>query len=450
MDYPHYYRLSTERGDKVFLAAYHCSPDEFIDKTLFVDHYNQACGNRTGIFLQITEATHLFAVQRRAFILGRKTSVNTILVVRPDWLEEYYVQPMKNNVSRLARAVATGRASSGPSLGGLLNALIEAVSDGPSHCDHCSGEAGRCSCSRGCALGDDSKCYPSHCEHCAGRNSACSCTHGCAPDPNSKCYGLHSMRCDLCGASQIRGPRYRCTSCSSYNICECCYQECINLNKHDGSHAFMEYTRVGAQPKLHPAAKGVHPEVADSEPSPEVPRSNDSEKTAEVGRESASCSGCADRRGFFYLKMSKEELKEYLGENYVSFRDILDLETLQRRVWDCYCDSVSSSELDQLLASIGVEILSGMAIEGRRRLAKEKFKAGPRPAAPEGTRCAFNVGDGVFLQNLKRGSLNGKKGTVIDTMDTPGRATVRLNDDDKEYSVKFENLTRVEAPEFVD
>lgn len=357
---------------------------------------------------------------------------------------------MKNNIHRLTRAIAAARASSGPSLGGLLDALIESVSDSPNHCAHCSGKASKCSCTRGCALSENSKCYPSHCQHCTGRNSACSCTNGCALNANSKCYGLHSIPCDLCGASSIRESRYRCASCSTFNVCQKCYRECIKLNKHDASHAFMEYAREGTQPKLHPAARPAVPKASSSGSRSKLPARRESSPASELGTQTSSSSEAKDKQGYFYLKMSTGELKQYLRENHVSFHDVLDLETLQRRVWECYCDSVSSSELNQLLASIGVEIQAGMRIESRRRLAKQKFNAGPRPSAPNVTRCPFRAGEKVSLRNLKTVSWNGKTAIVIETSAATGRVTVRLTDTGKQYSVKFENLAPHEIPESLD
>jgi hypothetical protein len=56
---------------------------------------------------------------------------------------------------------------------------------------------------------------------------------------------LHTgIRCDGCGATQMRGIRYQCTVCSNFDLCE----HCERLDIHDVSHPLIKHKRARPNP----------------------------------------------------------------------------------------------------------------------------------------------------------------------------------------------------------
>ncbi len=186
----------------------------------------------------------ILAIHENILIGGEQKQVRKIMVCNKTWLEKFYINPLLNNRERLQSGADM------TSLGGLLAvacaALIANNCDGESqdHCSHCKGGSGQCVCQRGCPVKSSTQCSAArkHCSHCKGLDGICSCKEGCPPKPDSMCHVVHSrIYCDGCNMSSIEGPRYKCNSCSSYDLCEKCY----NQGKHK-AHPFERYERVGS------------------------------------------------------------------------------------------------------------------------------------------------------------------------------------------------------------
>jgi hypothetical protein len=99
----------------------------------------------------------------------------------------------------------------------LLQVLLDGITIETQHCSHCKGgEGGRCACSSGCDVTEESKCTVVH-------------------------TGIY---CDACRQAEIVGTRYKCKRCFQYDLCEGCYEG----GKHEKSHSFWKIDRVGSNP----------------------------------------------------------------------------------------------------------------------------------------------------------------------------------------------------------
>jgi hypothetical protein len=143
--------------------------------------------------------------------------------------------------------------------------------------------------------------------------------------------------------------------------------------------------------------------------------------------------------------MSVSELKQYLKDHGATFNDILDKETLCRRVWDSYCESMGLNELNEFLSENSISTADCRDIESRRRKAKGMFRPPKRPAAPplasaNTSQVRWRKDDNVILKGLNRAEMNGKRGTVVSVDNALSKVQVRIEDMDKSFKVKFENL----------
>jgi len=156
----------------------------------------------------------------------------------------------------------------------------------------------------------------------------------------------------------------------------------------------------------------------------------------------------------FYQHLSISELKDYLRERDVSFGDILDRETLCRRVWETHCDCMGISELNTFLTENGISTADCRDIMGRRQKAKDTFEA-VRPQAPTSQshhespldKPLVKEKDRVELFGLNKIDMNGRKGEVLGVDMVAGRAEVMLDGMGKSFKVKFANLTVIEVAE---
>ena len=136
----------------------------------------------------------------------------------------------------------------------------------------------------------------------------------------------HDCTCDGCRRVCFEGTRYRCTVCNDFDLCKTCYTS----NLHDLSHAFTQIDRPGSSPvKLAPRARpkptpAPPPVLRRGPPPPPMPQSGPL----------PTCINTTAASPYFYHDMTIHELKEYLRERGVIYSDILDRETLCRRVWE--------------------------------------------------------------------------------------------------------------------
>ena len=226
----------------------------------------------------------------------------------------------------------------------------------------------------------------------------------------------HDCTCDGCRRVCFEGTRYRCTVCrNDFDLCKTCYTS----NLHDLSHAFTQIDRPGSSPvKLAPRARpkptpAPPPALRRGPPPPPMPQSGP--LPTYINTTAAP--------PYFYHDMTVHELKEYLRERGVIYSDILDRETLCRRVWEAHSDCMTMTELGTFLSENRISTTDCRDVGSRRQRAKEAFQIGPRGASAS---SRVQLHDVMTLQGLTRAEMNGKRAKVIQPDCGGGRAEVRL------------------------
>lgn len=102
-NYSQYRQLSEEDRDLLLLLCVRFSPDELINKCLFLDE--EMCGNDMNKFYKLGAVHHRFVITEEIVIGGQVTRVMKILCFRKIWLEYCYLEPIKNLQKEL-RAIA--------------------------------------------------------------------------------------------------------------------------------------------------------------------------------------------------------------------------------------------------------------------------------------------------------------------------------------------------------
>jgi hypothetical protein len=205
----------------------------------------------------------------------------------------------------------------------------------------------------------------------------------------------------------------------------------------------MVFDRPGSLPVVlaprtpTPATTSTQPHRS-PQPTPAVPKSNPPSYT------SATTSS-----PYFYNDMTVADLKEYLQRSGVYHNDILDRETLCRRVWETHCECMSINELNAFLMENNISTSGCRDIISRRQKAKEAFQI-TRPSAPtQGPRIQKN--DVVTLTKLTRSEMNGKRAKIVQPDCGGGRAEVYLEESGKTFKIKLENLVvRQDSVEYLD
>ena len=286
----------------------------------------------------------------------------------------------------------------------------------------------------------------------------------------------HNVTCDGCTWAAIEGTRYKCKTCADYDLCDSCYIH----HYHDVSHQFSAISSPGARPVLQPTRAWISPpKVASLAPSPVpavaqilvppppppsprpihgvVPQSQPVVANVvyvDTDVPPPPYAPTVEPPSLFYQHLSISELKDYLRERDVSFGDILDRETLCRRVWETHCDCMGISELNTFLTENGISTADCRDIMGRRQKAKDTFEA-VRPQAPTSQshhespldKPLVKEKDRVELFGLNKIDMNGRKGEVLGVDMVAGRAEVMLDGMGKSFKVKFANLTVIEVAE---
>ena len=419
-----YRSLSPTRIARVIEAAAELSPDLFIDKLIFCDDDCEVLKRGDGnTFVRISGVRNIASLQSNIFIMGKIRNATQVMFYKSSWLDKNYTQPMQ----RIARRLL-----------------------GTKHCSHCEGADGLCTCTR-CSRSSESKCSnfldafldafnaitpPSS----LSANSRPS-THQPPPVETPR-PGAHQCNCDGCGRRSFTGARYKCTTCYDYDLCEQCYKS----NKHDMGHPFNQYRTPGATPTLLAARASSKPFIPHTKTATATdhPPPRYSEKPTTTPSSSP----------FFYDTMSVSELKNFLNDHGATFDDILDKETLCRRVWDTYCESMGIVELNKFLSENSISTADCRDVQSRRQKAKGMFRPPKRPAAPPASantsRVRWRKDDTVILKGLNRAEMNGKRGTVVSVDNVLGKVQVRIEDMDKLFKVKFENLQMAEEDEELD
>ncbi|KIJ31525.1 hypothetical protein M422DRAFT_77608, partial [Sphaerobolus stellatus SS14] len=417
VDYKNYRTLSAARRAVVFNTAKELSPDELIDKLIFRDDEKEMTKTTRNSFWTIEAACDIVSLQRDILIAGQIRNATKVMFFQTSWLEDNYIKPMQ----RLARVYLGSR-----------------------HCAHCKGENGTCQCTT-CPRSSDSLCKPmpslidfldilteiSTTPSSPAPSPRPAPAPAPAPVPTATISPVHQgVRCDSCSWLHIDGKRYKCSVCNDYDLCEYCYGN----KQHDLSHAFMRIDNPGGKPiQLAPRTPRPPPSPRPPPPPPPQPAAPAAPST------------------HFYKSMSATELKDYLKQRGVAYGDILDKETLCRRVWDTHCDYMTVMELNTFLSENNISVVDCRDIQSRREKAKNTFDANrpgsvgsstststPAPALPQ--KSGLRKNDRVKLTGLSRADMNGKYATVIQEDCGNGRAEVRIDEMEKNFKVKFDNI----------
>jgi hypothetical protein len=144
--------------------------------------------------------------------------------------------------------------------------------------------------------------------------------------------------------------------------------------------------------------------------------------------------------------MSTSELKDFLKAHEVFSDDILDKETLCRRVWETYCESMSITELEDFFLQNPISMVGCTNATSPWQTAKNAFcpptRPAPPPASVDTSQVRWRKDDKVVLTgSLNRADLNGAEGTLVSVDDGfPFGANVSAGDVDRLLRVKLENL----------
>ena len=422
ISYKQYYLLSPARIAVVFKTAVELKPEEFIGKVIFRDDAGDVTGASSNKFITITAAADVISIQRNVIVAGRATDVTKVMFFKSIWLKTYYTDP----IERIARAIL-----------------------GTNHCNHCQGDEGICACTS-CPRGDSAKCRPLFNAFLEALVTPVSPRPASPqPPPRQIAPNQHQANCDGCGWRTFSGDRYKCTVCADYDLCQACYDRNVHL---DTSHTFMKIRTPGARPDyLSLRYESTPPPYTPPSPAtkpPLPPRTTPSYPTPAKPPVSSNT--------WFYQDMSPAELKSYLTERGVSFDDILDKETLCRRVWDTHCDCMTIPELNQFFTDNSISTADCRDIASKRARAKAAFRPPARPPAPTPAPAPampkdggsgrttgggpFRKDDAVILHGLTRAEMNGKKGTIVLIDVAASKATVKVPDLDRSFKVKFENI----------
>lgn len=94
VDYKNYHRLSRARAAQVFRAALLFSPDEFINKLIFLDDEGDVTGTSSNEFVKFSVACSMVSLQREVVIAGKVQSVTKVMFFKSSWLDQFYMRPM--------------------------------------------------------------------------------------------------------------------------------------------------------------------------------------------------------------------------------------------------------------------------------------------------------------------------------------------------------------------
>ena len=413
-----YLSLSPQRVALVIKTAAELSPDIFIDKLIFRDDdyevLQRGDGNK---FVRISADCNIVSMQSDIFLMGQVRNATQVMFFEPSWLEKNYTQPMQR---------------------------IAALLLGTKHCSHCEGAEGLCSCTS-CPRTTESKCsnffdaFLDIFTNAATTPPRSRAATPQAPPVDTPRPGEHQCNCDGCGWRFFTGVRYKCATCLDYDLCEHCYKS----NKHDMSHPFNQYRTPGATPTRLAARAIPKPPPAPPKPSPPINTANNPPPYSE--KPHATTTTTKPSSPFFYDTMSLSELKKYLNDHGATFGDILDKETLCRRVWDTYCESMGSVELNKFLIENLISTADCRDVSSRRQKAKDMFRPPNRPAPPpastsDRSQVRWRKDDTGILVGLERAEMNGKKVTVVSVDHALGKVQIRVEGMDKMFKVKSEHL----------
>ena len=273
MDYNNAHHLPTSLQQAIYhivMSDFH--PHKLMNQVFFVDDSSTLLEPETmNAFFEwsTTISRALRMVEQGSSFLGgssdeqgqQATSPNSLrklMVCTSSWLNEYCILPLYRLSERLA---TRGAALS-------FSSIAAAVSGGEA-----SALAARNARDRRSFLflsdhqeqytGYDREQHPqafssrSAARFCSVATSSCRQNHftsSASPVENEPWHHSHPVvcggsNCVTGGVTPIRGPRYRCSVCPSFDLCEICYND---LAGHDQTHAFemIATSRIGVRPRL--------------------------------------------------------------------------------------------------------------------------------------------------------------------------------------------------------
>ncbi len=92
-NYQNWARLSFEEQHLLFALCYTLSPDVFEDKVFF--HCEELCVQFSNEFYKISQVRHQLVAADSIIIAGRTRQVNQIMTYKMEWMETYYLGPMR-------------------------------------------------------------------------------------------------------------------------------------------------------------------------------------------------------------------------------------------------------------------------------------------------------------------------------------------------------------------
>ncbi|KAH6907625.1 hypothetical protein BKA70DRAFT_1563097 [Coprinopsis sp. MPI-PUGE-AT-0042] len=259
---------------------------------------------------------------------------------------------------------------------------------GSKQCSHCEGSAGICACST-CPRGSTAECRPifeSFLDVLVTGTTSTSSVRTVSPVPPPRPTVVqHQANCDGCQWQLFSGPRYKCNNCYDFDLCDSCYR----LDRHiETGHHFRKYETPDSSPVYLAARTPVRappplpPPYQEATRAPQCPRQSSLREPPRLLCDPLQhLQHLRAASKFFYQSMSIAELKAFLiiNERDVDGGDILDKETLCKRVWETHCDCMSVSELNTFLSSSNIPTTGCRSVSDRRDKSKAAFEPPARP-----------------------------------------------------------------------
>jgi hypothetical protein len=98
-NYNNWSQLSNEDIRLLVVLCYTLSPDVFNNKVFFQS--DALCGNNANKFFEINEVNHQLLAVQSIVVAGRTCRVNKIMTYKMSWMQNNYLNPMRNLAERL-------------------------------------------------------------------------------------------------------------------------------------------------------------------------------------------------------------------------------------------------------------------------------------------------------------------------------------------------------------
>ncbi|XP_013417470.1 uncharacterized protein LOC106178719 [Lingula anatina] len=101
--------LSEEDTDHLLLLCFFMSPDELVNKCIFMDE--SMCHEYLNEFYEISAVSRAFVVSPEVLVGGERKQVRKIMCFTQSWLKDNYIDPMKTYEERLRRITSELRSA---------------------------------------------------------------------------------------------------------------------------------------------------------------------------------------------------------------------------------------------------------------------------------------------------------------------------------------------------